>query len=770
MDVYSYKFVIALALSFIFCEAVPVRKPLDKDVEMFGTDFLEEFNSLFGYDWWSIDSAEQTKDVVKRQPLKNKDEVPGTPSIEGFSRGNGEESDDPPELVANYDFYGQTESTIEELKLAMRPSIEALSRDTLPILPPNNAQTASLIKPVKTKEETPVISIMETLSRDKLPLIPPENKQATKATPVQKDHPAPGREAGAHVHDHTQPKFYEKAGPVPMVPYQYLYQGNNPLQLSVGSPHQVYPPGVLPGHLPVYTESASKERVDKSILDTSNTDKVLVPPYPYHYPHLLPYFHPAVANLGLKSDSSLDFFMLQPPIGPPTAPYMGSSAMPNNFIDPVMHALLAQGAQVDTNKAMYFVPSARSYDDIAKEKYPGMEKKNTDAKLTDKYDVFQQEKADSITASKPEARSKKTELLVRTPLDYSSLTKSLTTRQPEAEHVSEYWDEEKYIPIEVDANIPEMDETTICQTEDGLIGSCSTPTDCAIVSGLPSGPCTVPSLAGHLECCLHTARCGQKSGQLVTYLTNEFYPIATNSLPSCPISIDLLPDICQVRLDFLHFSFKPPVEGFCDPSNSISLSTTPGGTIAHQPLCGHITDTGDHLTSSVPHLYGHFNLSHSPLPYHNHQLHIHIAVKDFPSTWNVRIAQIRCDLNPSSLTPLMAEPSCSQWYTAASATMDSVILLSGSKTQFRACIKPDPKACAIRYHFYSVVCNKQDKVQIIGSDVSVCGMTNEEWEVVVPASNTMGVEVTPGKEQDGGASSYTVGYSLVYDCSDLQFQ
>ena len=38
-------------------------------------------------------------------------------------------------------------------------------------------------------------------------------------------------------------------------------------------------------------------------------------------------------------------------------------------------------------------------------------------------------------------------------------------------------------------------------------------------------------------------------------------------------------------------------------------------------------------------------------------------------------------------------------------------------------------------------------MQIIGSDVSVCGMTNEEREVIVPASNTMGVEVTPGKEQ-----------------------
>merc|ERR1712226_1838649 len=75
------------------------------------------------------------------------------------------------------------------------------------------------------------------------------------------------------------------------------------------------------------------------------------------------------------------------------------------------------------------------------------------------------------------------------------------------------------------------------------------------------------------------------------------------------------------------------------------------------------------------------------------------------------------------------------------------ILLSGSKNQFRACIKPDPEACGVRYHFYSAVCNKQDKIQIMGSDISACGMANEETEVVLPASNNMGVVVTPGKEQ-----------------------
>jgi len=366
-------------------------------------------------------------------------------------------------------------------------------------------------------------------------------------------------------------------------------------------------------------------------------------------------------------------------------------------------------------------------------------------------------------------RSRETmDLHVRTPLDYSSLASSKTTPQPEVETVKELFNEEEQI-LDENEDVSEVDETTICQTEEGLIGSCNSPTECAMVSGLPSGSCTVPSVSGNLQCCLHTARCGQKSAQLVTYINNELYPATTSSVQSCPVSIDLLPDICQVRLDFLHFSFKPSVGGACDLANAISLSTTPGGVIAQHPLCGHIEETGDHLSSSVPHLYAHYNLSHSPLPYHHHQLNVHIAVKDFPSTWNIRVAQIRCDLNPSKLTPLMATTSCSQWYTSPSATMDSVILLSGSKNQFKACIKPDQDACGIRYHFYSAVCHKQDQIQIMGTNISACGAVKEELEVVLPATNTMGVVATPGEEQDGGASSYTVGYTLLYDCTDLTF-
>merc|ERR1719234_2608104 len=112
-------------------------------------------------------------------------------------------------------------------------------------------------------------------------------------------------------------------------------------------------------------------------------------------------------------------------------------------------------------------------------------------------------------AEETRSRGETLDLLVRTPLDYSSLTLSKTTTQPEVEAVKEYLDGEEEVPDE-NVDVSELDETTICQTKEGLIGSCNSPTECAMVSGLPSGSCTVPSVSG-LHCCLHTARCGQKS-------------------------------------------------------------------------------------------------------------------------------------------------------------------------------------------------------------------------------------------------------------------
>jgi len=833
---------------FVYCAGVPVRKPVN-DADTFATDFFEDFNSLFGYNWWGTDSKEPSETVKEVEKPKQKNEIDAMIEdvLQFTERPNilSRSGDKPPEST-------------------LPPQGQSLSSAPLPQHANANLHTDSLPSSQHQTSQTPVYST--------------ENNKNEQAHPTPAHAPGPLPWHGPHLQSvpgsAAQQPIHAQYPPYPYPSQQGIHPYPHPAGNSFFYPPAFVqtPYGIQPVPSSPKEETVSDSEVNTSPFDNSAPKSAdatpqlpIVPQYPYYYLPPLPYHHQLPSN----SDSSLDSFMSQPPVGPaedqqagslrPSVPKVGvsdsgSRSLPNDtpnpadapsqlplspqypyyyypplpyhhkmpinsdssldsfmsqppvghaaaeqhlgpiqptgifepptrmFLDPSMDTYMVQGSNKPTHGKddEDAAPTARSYGSSGSARAGTVkdevtlqtmidEKKAADAKFKEKYEVSVEKSTDAPQPRMKDSRPRESsELLVRSPLDYSSLTTSITTPQPAVEDVVQVWDNAEEISDE-DENVSELDETTICQTKEGLIGSCSTPTECSMVSGLPSGSCTVPSVSGTLQCCLHTARCGQKSAQLVTYINNEQYPARTSSVPSCPISIALLPDICQVRLDFLHFDFKPPVGEMCDPSNSINLSTTPGGTIAHQPLCGHIADTGDHLSSSVPHLYAHYNRSHSPLPYHYHQLNMHIAVKDHPSAWNIRVAQIRCDLNPSGLTPLMATNSCSQWYTSSSAVMDSMILLSGSKNQFTACIKPDPEACAIRYHFYSVVCNKQDQVHILGSDISACGVTNDEWELVLPASNNMGLVVTPGREQDGGASSYTVGYTLIYECLGLQF-
>jgi len=744
-----YKF-LWLTLFIAIARTGPVKRPKGKE-EHFAMDFFEDFNNLFGYDWWGGKGSEEVK------PVENDAAGPKVENIEWK----------------------------DSQKQGRDAAIDAMVEDVLQATEthPSNGQKSAPVTPIGH---------------------PAQNPQPSHHG--QWNHPVQSSHGQAHQQPVQSPHSAQQAVPPPYMQYQYPPQGNHPgypqghYPQPYPHPPYYYPPafvqtpqGVQPLPSP-HSESGSDTKAEQAALNSKDAaGKGVMPPpspqpvpYPYYYLPSLPYHHQPPPGLG--SESSLEQFMSQPAAGPvegvsTSGGHFGAYPPRMMFLDPSMDTYMSQGEPTQAPQGQedddLSKPMARSYARAGDEKETTIdlqtmlnEKKAADAELEAMYEVMRNSL--STTASPPSARMMNNsrqataELLARDPLDYSSLSSSKSTPPPAIESIREYW-EDQTDTFDDEENVSELDETTICQTAEGLIGSCDTPTECAMVSGHPSGSCTVPSVSGDLTCCLHTARCGQQSAQLVTYIHNEQYPVTTSTVPSCPISIALLPDICQVRLDFLHFSLAPPVGGSCDPANSITLSTTPGGHITKKPLCGHIADAGDHLSSSIPHLYAHYNRSHSPLPFHYHQLNLHIAVENFPSTWNIRVAQIRCDLNTSSLTPLMATSSCSQWYTSSSTIMDSVILLSGSKNQFRACIKPDIKACAIKYHFYSVVCNMQDKVEIMGTNMSVCGVTKDEWEVVVPASNTMGVVVTPGKEQDGGASSYTVGYTLLYDCTGVQF-
>eukprot|EP00092_Neocalanus_flemingeri_P016123 GFUD01017451.1.p1 GENE.GFUD01017451.1~~GFUD01017451.1.p1 ORF type:complete len:428 (-),score=112.47 GFUD01017451.1:72-1355(-) len=356
-------------------------------------------------------------------------------------------------------------------------------------------------------------------------------------------------------------------------------------------------------------------------------------------------------------------------------------------------------------------------------------------------------------------------------LNYLSLSSYFDFLTKHGELVLDLLDDAEATDVAPDEDdpIPEFEDITVCQTPDGQVGSCVSPTECSSVSGVSSSPCSVPSVSGDLTCCVHTAQCSQESANLVTYFKNPDYPVPTFTLPSCPISIELLPDMCQVRMDFLHLSLSPSTEGLCNSSNSLIFSTSPGGEISRNTLCGTISDgSDDFLSTAIPHLYAHFDLSTDPYPFSSHHLNFLISVTEYPSTWNIRVAQIPCHTSYQGVepSPLVAMSNCSQWYSGLAGTITSLSLLDQDK-QFKACIKPDPTTCAVKYTLHSVVCSMEDQVQIMGLDMVVCGGLDGK-EVVVPAGEEMGLVVRPGSSKQGdGVASYRVGYSLLQDCSGL---
>merc|ERR1712098_307180 len=91
--------------------------------------------------------------------------------------------------------------------------------------------------------------------------------------------------------------------------------------------------------------------------------------------------------------------------------------------------------------------------------------------------------------------------------------------------------------------IGEEENSVLCQTLDGKIGTCVTDKDCSTFTDANSEECGVLSATNKLYCCVHSARCDQLSSELVTYMYNEGYPDVSQNEDGCPISINILPGL-----------------------------------------------------------------------------------------------------------------------------------------------------------------------------------------------------------------------------------
>jgi len=331
-----------------------------------------------------------------------------------------------------------------------------------------------------------------------------------------------------------------------------------------------------------------------------------------------------------------------------------------------------------------------------------------------------------------------------------------------------------------------------CHSEEGLVGECMSPYDCGLTDGIPSGLCHMGlDVSLHARvCCTYPANCGYETNKRVTYLKSPAYPKPTTSVSGCPFKIDLLPGVCQVRLDFLDLKMRPTTrDGYCDPKNKLLIKSSHSSTlIPMSELCGTVSvDVEDPLRTDIPHLYIHFDESifddkdknKMPNKEVDPWLELHFNVKGFPSSWNIRVNQINCDG-----ANLQAPTGCSQFYNQKSGNITSFNLVDGRymvNSHLDMCIERDPAACAIKYNLkkmsigghskggglgYGLVCD--DFLKMKGEKTGICGKSNNR-EMILPVKGSVGLAFRADDNHLKGDVGYQIEYQYLHECENVEF-
>eukprot|EP00088_Acartia_fossae_P054597 TRINITY_DN6290_c0_g1_i6.p1 TRINITY_DN6290_c0_g1~~TRINITY_DN6290_c0_g1_i6.p1 ORF type:complete len:943 (+),score=244.55 TRINITY_DN6290_c0_g1_i6:31-2859(+) len=336
-----------------------------------------------------------------------------------------------------------------------------------------------------------------------------------------------------------------------------------------------------------------------------------------------------------------------------------------------------------------------------------------------------------------------------------------------------------------------------CLTNAGGIGECLQAFECGLEGGKPDGLCHLGHDAYyHLRvCCVYESFCGFETNKEVTYLKNPEFPQYTHKSSDCMLKIDLLPNVCQVRLDFLELEMKPMEDGECDPNNSLYISTSvPDAYVPVKQLCGTIhREIEDELRTDIPHVYVHVNRDHpnlyggpdQELPNKDDvpSLWLTLKVDDFASRWNIRVSQIQCDG-----ANLQAPAGCAQYYNMNSGNITSFNLLDRAYQKdlsMTSCIKRDPAACALELNMktffvgetrggsgklgYGLTC--KDYFLVNGEKTSICGSNNNiPRKLIFPSHGPQSIFFHSDSEHDPKTD---IGYHFEYfhhtNCQNLEY-
>jgi len=317
----------------------------------------------------------------------------------------------------------------------------------------------------------------------------------------------------------------------------------------------------------------------------------------------------------------------------------------------------------------------------------------------------------------------------------------------------------------------------------GEVGQCSPAMQCLQQGGRVGTPCRRGGWLPMACCVFEQRQCGFQSSQRVSYFRS--IPGDVTPPPSCGYRVNLLPRVCQVRLDFVDLQTKPNSLGLCDPRNHLRISAGPDqlAKVPISQLCGNISEGGQRpsLSTDLPHLYVHFDRLEGEKfgwiqPAH---IQLDLLTDGHPSSWNIRVTQITC-----GNSRLQAPTGCSQYYTSIQGTMTSFGLSDGqyqANQDITACVASDPGACGIQYEMkdfqvgpairsslgFGLVCT--DYIKFLGEKTSVCGSARDQ-RMVLPARGPLGFTFRSDNTHVMGSDvGYNIGFKLLQDCSNVTF-
>ncbi|XP_076312958.1 uncharacterized protein LOC143226194 [Tachypleus tridentatus] len=215
----------------------------------------------------------------------------------------------------------------------------------------------------------------------------------------------------------------------------------------------------------------------------------------------------------------------------------------------------------------------------------------------------------------------------------------------------------------------------LCQTDDQLVGTCYTKWECKNLGGKERGSCA--SKFG--VCCVFEVGCGGGVQHNNSIILSPGYPSTFTETRRCDITIKKLPNICQVRLDFVKMTLAQPSHTVC-----VNDQFFAPGFLNIPIICGE---------NSGQHIYIDFT-ENNELP-----LSFVTARVSVERIWNVQVIFIGCDSTER------APGGCLQYYKQTKGYVSSFNFESTlqniprhlSNQNYAICVQPNPGFCHIRW-------------------------------------------------------------------------